>query len=422
MKEQFPKSVLITQGELKNFAGSEIVTLELAEYFNSKGSIVHVFSNYIGMPIEKEFKKLKNVILHTKSNEINFADIELIWIHHQLIPKEVLELAQQGQLKAKIIFHHMSSFHPLEFPFAARIEHRLADLVLFNSHKTKKIIEEKLGGFGLRGKVFNNPAPDYFKVIISEKKYRKKLKHVLVVSNHVPEELALAIDILKKQGIKVKVFGILSNHEYKRISPIDLAWADTVIAIGKTVQYAILSGVPVYCYDHFGGCGYLTNDYFAEAARFNFSGRGFTKKKPTDIASELVNGYTQAQNYARQLHNTVSSEYLLSSKVSSVITDVIKIKKPNKSNKISVVDKASFEALSEQLWSLHGNLCALHSTYQNLLAQNNNLTQHVEALEGEIKNVREQLMKVQNSQSWKITKPLRAVNKTTNKIFKQDKI
>jgi hypothetical protein len=137
----FPKSVLITQGELINYAGSEIVTLELAEYFSSKGSLVHVLSNYIGAPIDKEFKKLKNVVLHTSSTSIDFTSLELLWIHHQLIPQEVLDLAEKGQLKAKVVFHHMSSFHPLEFPFAIRIEAYLADLVLFSSCLVKDTIE-----------------------------------------------------------------------------------------------------------------------------------------------------------------------------------------------------------------------------------------------------------------------------------------
>jgi len=47
--------------------------------------------------------------------------------------------------------------------------------------------------------------------------------------------------------------------------------------------------VPVYLYDHFGGCGWLTEDNFALAEWHNFSGRGFGKKSTASISRELAN-------------------------------------------------------------------------------------------------------------------------------------
>lgn len=392
-----PKSVLITQGQLVNYAGSEVITLELAEYFSSKGSFVNVLSNYIGAPIDKEFQKLKNVVLHTSPADIDFKDLDLIWVHHNLIPQEVLELAEQGRLRAKVVFHHMSRRHPLEFPFAAKIEQYLADAILFNSYAVKQTIETKLAELDFKGKVFNNPAPDYFQISPAEKRYRKELKHVLVVSNHAPEELQAAVNGLRERGITVKTLGLSSGQqEYRRITPEDLAWADVVVSIGKTVPYALLSGVPVYCYDHFGGCGYLTHDNFRKAARLNFSGRGFTKKSAQIIVRELVGGYRNAQTYARELHKIAGSEYLLSSKMSSVLSDVSALKlRHNK--KPSQADKAVFEAVSKYLWSIHGDL--------------RRVSDKVTLLESEIGQLAEQQSNMLSSKSWKITEPLRQANK-----------
>ena len=409
MSNLFPRSVLITQGELINYAGSEIVTLELAEYFSAMGSTVHVLTNYIGAPVDREFQKLKNVVLHTSTAGIDFKRLGLIWIHHQLVPSEILELAGRGKLKAKVVFHHMSPYHPLEFPFAAKIEQYLADEILYNSHESKKAIEGKLAGFDLNGRVFNNPAPDYFYVAPDRKKYRKDLKHVLVVSNHVPDELQVATDSLKRQGIAVKVFGRTSQQEYRRVTPKDLAWADAVVSIGKTVQYAIRGGVPVYCYDHFGGCGYFTEKNFRKASRLNFSGRGFAKKDADTIVDELIKGYHDAQSYSRLLHQTVDSEYSLSDKVVSVLNN-LRALKPRRDKALSAADTATFEAMSKHLWSVHGGLCDVRFANQELAQLSQQYSDKIAALEGELGALREQLVGILNSKSWKITSPLRQAN------------
>jgi len=53
---------------------------------------------------------------------------------------------------------------------------------------------------------------------------------------------------------------------------------DLVITIGKTVNYCLALGVPVYCYDWFGGSGYLNPGNFAINKRHNFSGRDSFRK------------------------------------------------------------------------------------------------------------------------------------------------
>jgi len=258
VKNLFPKSVLITQGELMNYAGSEIVALELAEYFSQKGSDVQILTNYIGSPIAKEFRKLKSVTVQTDPSKINYEKLDLVWIHHQLIPQQILDLAQQHKLHAKIIFHHMSPYHPLEFPFAPRVEQYLADLILFNSHETQKAIESKLSTIKFNGALMNNPAPDFYSNSTGRKGHQDTPRNILVVSNHPLDEFVEIIELAKAEGMTVRRIGGAARHEQRRVNLKDLEWADVVLSIGKTVQYAVVSGVPVFCYDQFGGPGYLS--------------------------------------------------------------------------------------------------------------------------------------------------------------------
>lgn len=44
------------------------------------------------------------------------------------------------------------------------------------------------------------------------------------------------------------------DDEYKSITLEILSQYDVAITIGKTVQYCLVMGVPVYVYDKFGSC------------------------------------------------------------------------------------------------------------------------------------------------------------------------
>ncbi len=410
MNALVPKSILITQGELVNYTGSEIVTLELAEHFSNYGSMVHVLTNYIGEPIAKDFKNLKNVVLHTTTENIDFNLLDLVWIHHQLIPQEIVELAESSLLKTKVVFHHMSPYHPLEFPFLVRIEKELADLVLFNSHETKRAIEAQLNSIDLKGHVFSNPAPDEFRIEHAGRKYSKKLGRLLVVSNHLPSELIEAINTLKSNGVDVKIFGMTQGETYKRVRPKDLQWADAIISIGKTVQYALQGGVPVYCYDHFGGSGYLAKHNFQKNSDLNFSGRGFAKKESTVIVDELLADYSKAQIFAKQARDEHGLKYLMSKKIDETLERLnSNPKKPF--IRLSAADKAAYTSLQKQLWAFHKSFHHISKAYSELAQVHSKQSVTVTRLENEIALLKKQLEDTYKSKSWRLTEPLRIVNK-----------
>jgi len=99
---------------------------------------------------------------------------------------------------------------------------------------------------------FPNPAPKAFE-LMRRKRTLKPLKHLLVVSNHLPEELKCAFDILEKDGIIIERIGRPTNS--RRLLPTDLQRADAVVNIGKAAQYALRAGCHIYLYDRFAGLG-----------------------------------------------------------------------------------------------------------------------------------------------------------------------
>ena len=55
------------------------------------------------------------------------------------------------------------------------------------------------------------------------------------------------------------------------------------------------STTPLYCYDRFGGPGYLEPEEFEEAKRTNYSGRSNPKKlSAEELVEDLIRGYPDA--------------------------------------------------------------------------------------------------------------------------------
>ena len=134
--------------------------------------------------------------------------------------------------------------------------------------------------------VFANAAPNPFHF----ERAARSLRNVLFVSNRQPAELLEAEQLLRARGLATRFIG--KDRECKRLEPSDLAWADCVVTIGKTVRYALASRLPVFLYDRFGGDGYLTADNYALNEAHNFSGRPAHRKLTgTAIADEIINSH-----------------------------------------------------------------------------------------------------------------------------------
>jgi len=403
-----PRTILITQGELVDYGGSELVTLELAEYLSGLGWSVHILVNFVSEPMLKEFRPLNGVTIHTNADTVDVGDLDLIWVHHQLLPETIVEMAERGVLTAKVVFHHMSPFIPLEFPLFARVEKWLADAILFNSPETQRALESALTGLGVRGQVFGNPAPDTFwSDPAGRRPYSAALSRLLIVTNHLPAELGDAVEELRAQGVEMRAIGRLPGGEYRRTLPDDLEWADAVVSIGKTVQYGIVNGLPVYCYDHFGGSGWLNSDNVTKNADLNFSGRGFEPKSASEIVDELVGGFKDAQDFARRALSEYAPRYLLSYRWQQVMDGIGEPCPPR--GALEPSEKALYTATQKQMWEFH---LASRVQWERVVA----ITGELAAERAEVADLQTRLDNLVKSRSWRIAAPLRWLSAKAHRL------
>lgn len=300
---------MITQPMIHGLNGSTLVALELAEYLKSQGAEVLVYTYVYDYPAKASYiDKNINVSVASDNHKLSLFNFDYIWVHSQVLPVSIIkELGQElPDNMPCFIFNHMSPFDWLadERPYIPDLEERLSSKSIFVSTETQDkqmLYFRNTENFSL----FRNPAPTSF----SELKYipRKKLKDILIVSNHPPEELIKARNALNQLGIRVTLLGE-GGEEYKLVTPEVISKHDAVITIGKTVQYCLVAGVPVYIYDRFGGVGYLNRLNYKLAASHNFSGRESKKQNAEYLVRDILDRYSDAVEYQTEYRTEFVNE------------------------------------------------------------------------------------------------------------------
>lgn len=138
---------------------------------------------------------------------------------------------------------HLSPYEPLETA-GVIVEECFADKVLANSPETRDALV-KQGVNQTKIEIFYNAAPNLFLPLSRSK---PKIENILFISNHLPEELMVAMKLLERNR------NINSNHigrmgVQRRVTSKDFEACDAIVTIGKSVQYAIASLRPVYMTD-----------------------------------------------------------------------------------------------------------------------------------------------------------------------------
>lgn len=306
--------VLITQGRLRGIGGSEMIALELAEHFSRAGSRVVVVARSIDDRIAALFSAVEGVEVYSAGardleERLTSARFALVWIHHHVVPEAVL----RGRVDAPVVFGHLSGTVPAESPLVPGLEARLASAVVFNSEETRDAqVEAGLFDQVARERlhVMNNPAPDEFARVAE--RGQGGPPRLLVVSNHVPDDLRRALDRVRTT-CEVTIVGqqVELGATPRRVDADLVAAHDAVVSIGKTVQYGLTAGRPVFVYDRFGGPGWLTEGTVERAAAKNFSGRGFDRREPAVLAEELVAGWEHGLGFARRFRAQAVERYTL---------------------------------------------------------------------------------------------------------------
>lgn len=405
--------ILITQSQLKNYSGSEVVTLELIEHFSGLGYDVTVLTHFFADPIKKDIGKTNARVVLINSEEasgIYIKDYDVIWIHHYAITsKQIEEMNNLVGDKPLVVFHHMSFIDPIEATLFVNVENKLSNVIAFNSFETRDKYDETLGSELDKSKTFvlDNPAPDSF--LKSPSSNNKKLSKLAIVSNHPPDEVMQAIEEIRKAGVDVDVYGRIEGGIERRMTAELVSSYDAIVSIGKTVQYGILANVPVYCYDRFGGPGFINKTNFDVAHKRNFSGRGFEKKDASVIAKEIMTDYKTTQNDFEEVNRLFAKDFLLSHKIDMLFEFANK----NKNQKVSSVLLYQVMRYLDIMARIFPRYCrqmhVLEPRLQRAQAAVVRLTEENQHLSANLSDRKEQIDGILNSKSMRLIARLRSI-------------
>jgi hypothetical protein len=299
-----PKRALILTNRLTSFTGSEIVAVEVAETLYKLGYQVTMHCNLTSERFKKSIKA--PALVSDGESFPNIFDYDFVWAQHSMLALCLDAHTIPVTSKTIIISAHLSPYEPFELA-GIRIAESIGATFLANSEETAKTLlnagieKEKIVNF-------HNAGPAGFGETTASP--TDSVKRILLVSNHIPEEVWQAAEFLKRKGVKISVIG--KAGKTKRVEPRDLEPVNGVITIGKTCQYAMKCGVPVYCYDRFGGPGWINKSNFDNAEKMNFSGRCTPlKKNGKTIAKEILENYSEALSFSKEIRTIAQKKYSL---------------------------------------------------------------------------------------------------------------
>jgi hypothetical protein len=211
------------------WAGSEMVAIELAEEFLTRGLAVDLHATSADRAFVRSI--FGNAVrLLNSPGEVDLASYDIAYTQHHVF-KLILQSTLNREWNAPgpfLVWNHLSPVTPLEAP-GSWVEASMADVILCNSPETQAMLMRNGAPFDL-ARLWPNPAPAAF----SQVPLNAPPRTLLTVSNHAIPELDKAIEVLAQQGVSIRRIG--QKHLSVRVAPGDIAAAETVVTIGKTVQ------------------------------------------------------------------------------------------------------------------------------------------------------------------------------------------
>jgi hypothetical protein len=302
------KTALLTNIHLKDIGGSELYVFELAVALKDIGYDVHIVSPIYGGPMAKLFAN-HGLEVHGM-DYTQKKKYDLLWVLHGRMAKWIHENKINGNRK---IYMSCSPYEPNERPDKEHIS--FYDTFLANSEETKLM----LISIGVKNpQIFLNSVTD--EVINSyDPKKSNGLRSIAIVSHHIPQELNDAVAIFNQRNISVDKYGA-HGGSYVYITGETIKKYDCIITIGRTIQYALCSGITAYCYDRFGGDGFITLGNIKGSQAFNFSGRWKKQKKtPLEIVNDVMTNYNGAFIQRNMLRDIAIKRYSLTNNIKGIL-------------------------------------------------------------------------------------------------------
>lgn len=314
------RSVLLTNYQMTGFSGSELDTLNIANYFLSKDYDVTIFTFRYGYPLLGEIDERIKIV-----TSMNIGDMKkkynIIWAHH--FPLLDYLLFFQGISADYIHYVSLSSFTDYECLPEYYNELNLNSIL---SYEGKMVLKDE--NYDISNiNIFTNYSP---RECFDYKIKNHKLKKICIVSNHVPEELLQFVSYFNKtnKNSKIDIYG--RGFNYTKVTPNILYKYDLVISIARTIYDALALGIPAYCYDRFGGDGYITTNNISDSYNFNFSGR-FSHKKMNyiDLYNDITDNYSKSLKELTKLRKFAYENFCFEKMMDRTIRKLKKTKKFN---------------------------------------------------------------------------------------------
>jgi len=297
--------VLIASNQLFHFAGSELVALEFAQHFKKRNADVVAFANIVGGPMRKQFERA-GVPVIDDPGAIKPLTFDLVYMQHHVAALFDYGPSPIDRARSLVVLGRLSPTGFLESG-GWGYESAIGDLMLANSLETAASLTRQ--GCSLPVRVFHNAAPADFH---HERPHPlpDAPRRVIVVTNHEDGSLRAAIERMRER-CDVLCVGLRFGKP-RAVSRSLLQKHDLVVTIGKTVQYALASRVPVFVYDKHGGPGYLNDQNWKRAAAHNFSGRCTpVVRSASDLVAAIFDGYAQGRAFAEGMDKSKLSRFFL---------------------------------------------------------------------------------------------------------------
>lgn len=313
MDPEHGTSILLTNYHLRSLAGSELVTLDLGRLFRSWGWDVTVAAWDVGQPMQGLFMDNGMTVVALDDPAL-WREFGLLWAHHW--PTIATVLGSGRTSARKVVFSSLGPSEPLETPpLGGGI-----DLFVAVSQETACALRSLSIPPESIAILPNSLTADWFEGPATPPRTHG-LRSVVVISNHVPEEVRAAMAILVHKGITVEHIG--GEASPTLVTPDVVRGHDAVVSIGRTVIQAFAVGVPVFCYDMFGGPGWILPETMEEASLCNFSGRSApVHLSATQVVDRLEAGYALASERAGELRSWARSMRSLETNVAGILQRV----------------------------------------------------------------------------------------------------
>lgn len=267
--------------------GSFLHIMEYAKFFKSMDAEIFLGSVFMGAKIKEIAAKEKYHLYPINKLPVH-QEFDLVYsLHIFLFPY----LLFKGLAYKHAIHALLSVKSPLE-QLPPSCMYPYFDLITVLSPEIAMRYNDEFQISPSRFMLVPNPIPLNFLSKSKEKtEWNEKISRVAVVSNHKLPEL---IEMAHMAPWHTDFFGMEYGNSVN-ITPELLLGYDAIITIGKTVQYGMSLGIPIFEYDHNGGCGWITPQNMEIEAMTNFSGRSTFKKRDGEkLVKDMKEGYGEA--------------------------------------------------------------------------------------------------------------------------------